>query len=113
MNMNGESISTTSISPNCAAGTRRSSLAIFANGPSLNEAGIERLRGVPGLDLLAINTPLLPINDHHYWLFVDMDVATRHADLIPQYEGTIISCLPLPTARHVMSFKLLRGSGFS
>lgn len=112
--MSNDSTNTISCSPRYAVKNQRS-LAIFANGPSLNEAGIERLRGAPGLDLLAINTPhpSIPLNDYHYWLFVDMDVATRHADLVQQYEGTFISCLRLPTARHVMSFKLLRGSGFS
>lgn len=91
------------------------SLAIFANGPSLNDAGIERLRGVEGLDLLAINTPhpSIPLNEHDYWLFCDSEIEIKHGDLIPQYEGTIISCLRLPTARHVMDFKTLHGMGFS
>lgn len=90
------------------------SLVIQANGPSLNDVqGLELLKDAPGLDTLVVNTPHPALWPSTYWCFADHEITQRHKDLIPSYEGTIISCLRVPEAKHVLDFDQKRGIGWS
>jgi len=62
-------------------------LVVIANGPSINEVELERLKDKPGIDTLSINRPDPRVWPTTYWSFYDQSQLVRHEDLYNYYEG--------------------------
>lgn len=70
---------------------RGRSLIIIANGPSILEVELGKLRNQPNIDTLSINRPDERIWPTTYWSFFDQSQLTRNIDLWNGYQGIIFN----------------------
>lgn len=65
-------------------------LVVLGGGPSLREVDTARLRAVPHVHTLAINTPDPRCFPADYWMLLDRDQWEAHRDLIPAHPGPLL-----------------------
>jgi hypothetical protein len=89
-------------------------LAIIGNGPSIGESGLDKLRGVPKIDVMSINKPDMRVWPTKFWAFFDRSQLNRHRDLWNSYAGTLFNSTAIKEQKAAsMQFKNLGGRGFS
>lgn len=89
-------------------------LVIVGNGPSVNEAPLQKLLGCSGIDLMSINQPDPRVWPTPLWAFCDPSQHKRHIDLWSNYDGTIINSSSIPQQRPgTVQVQSLNGPGFS
>jgi hypothetical protein len=89
-------------------------LAIFAPGPSILEAKIERLKGIAKIDLMTINKPDMRVWETDYWMFCDRTQYKRNKDYYHKYKYVVINTesIKAPHPRQIR-IRNLPGKGFS
>lgn len=89
-------------------------LVIIANGPSINQVELGKLRGLPGIDTLSINKPDMRIWPTTYWAFCDPSQYTAHAQLWDSYNGIIINTTGISQQKESsLQIRHIGGPGFS
>src|SRR5690606_4838447 len=66
-------------------------LIIIANGPSITEIQLDRLKGQTNIDMLSINSPDKRVWPTTFWAFFDPTQLLRHKQIWDNYEGTIFN----------------------
>lgn len=89
-------------------------LVIVACGPSILEADLEKLKGVPEIDLMCVNKPEVRLWPTPYWMFCDQSQFARNKDAWEHYNGQVINASSV-RARHKRQIliKSISGRGFS
>jgi len=90
-------------------------LIILANGPSLMEVEIEKLKNHPAIDMMCINKPDMRVWPTTYWGFSDQSQYKRHTDLFNSYANLIINSTAVKARRanNQIVVRGLNGNGFS
>jgi hypothetical protein len=89
-------------------------LIIIANGPSINEVELNRLRGYNNIDTMSINRPDQRIWPTTHWAFCDPSQYTAYKDLWETYSGTIINSTGISHLKeNSIQIKNIGGFGFS
>lgn len=89
-------------------------LVIIANGPSINQVDIGKLRGLPRIDTMSINKPDPRIWPTTYWAFCDPSQYNAHVDLWNDYTGTIINSTGVSQQKeNSLQIRNIGGPGFS
>lgn len=88
-------------------------LVIVANGPSIIEASLEKLRNLQKVDLMSINRPDDRVWPTKYWLFCDTSQYHRHRDRWEGYQGILFNTIAIPPHRNSVHIRHITGSGFS
>jgi len=89
-------------------------LAIFAPGPSILEAEINRLSGISEVDTMTINKPDDRVWPSDYWMFCDRTQYNRNKDVFHKFTRTIINTDSIKTKHpKQVRIKTLHGKGFS
>jgi len=89
-------------------------LIIIGNGPSIIEAPLERLVGVPRIETMSINKPDERIWPTTYWSFFDLSQMRRHEKLWDNYEGYIFNSTAIRRQKNKsIQFKNIMGQGWS
>lgn len=88
-------------------------LAIIANGPSINEIDLTLLNG-NNIHTLSINHPDMRIWPTTYWAFFDTSQMRRHESIWNNYDGLIFNSASIKKQKtNSMQFKNLGVQGFS
>jgi hypothetical protein len=89
-------------------------LVIIANGPSITQAPLEKLRGIENIDIMSINKPDMRVWPTQYWAFFDRSQLNRHKDLWDNYSGYVFNSTAIKEQKpKSMQFKNFGGKGFS
>jgi len=89
-------------------------LAMFAPGPSILEAEIEKLKGIDKIDTISINKPDMRVWETSYWMFCDRTQHTRNKSLFDSYNGTLINAESIKSEKiKQIRIKSIHGNGFS
>lgn len=90
-------------------------LIIIGNGPSINEAPLQRLKNIDNIDTLSINKPDSRLWPTTHWAFFDISQFKRHKILWDSYKGVIFNSTAIKEQHdNSMQFKNLGGQiGFS
>lgn len=93
---------------------RNKVLVIVANGPSILEVELERLRGYEKIHTMSINKPDARVWPTTYWAFFDVSQIRRHAHAWETYEGTIFNSTSIKKRKpNTVQIKNVGGQGFS
>jgi hypothetical protein len=89
-------------------------LAMFAPGPSILEAQINKLKDLKNVDTMTINKPDLRFWPTKYWMFCDRSQYVRNKTEFEKFPGIIINTMSI-NAKHKNQYKIrnLSGAGFS
>ncbi len=89
-------------------------LVIIANGPSINQIDLGRLRGLPKVDTLSINKPDMRIWPTTYWAFCDPSQYNAHVGLWNDYSGIILNSTAISHQKeNSLQIRNIGGPGFS
>jgi len=89
-------------------------LIIIANGPSINEAQLDKLTDIPSIDTLSINKPFAKVWPTTYWAFFDQSQLRRNEDIWNTYNGTIFNSTSIKRQKKdSIQFSNIRGHGWS
>lgn len=88
-------------------------LNIIANGPSINEVNLEKLKTLD-VDTVSVNHPDIRVWPTTYWSFFDSTQMRRHEKFWDSYEGIIFNSTAIKKQKEKsMQFKNKHGNGFS
>lgn len=89
-------------------------LIIIGNGPSISEAPLDQLVGVPNIEIMSVNRPDERIWPTTYWSFFDLSQMRRHEKLWENYEGYIFNSTAIRRQKaKSIQFKNIMGQGWS
>jgi len=89
-------------------------LVIIGNGPSINEAALEKLRDQAHIDIMSVNKPDSRVWPTKYWTFFDLSQMRRNEDLWNEYNGIIFNSTAIKRQKQTsMQLKNVAGLGFS
>lgn len=89
-------------------------LAVFAPGPSILEAEIEKLIGIKRLDTMTINKPDNRFWPTDYWMFCDRTQYDRNKDAFNSYRKIVINTTSIKASHpNQIRIKNLPNRGFS
>lgn len=89
-------------------------LVIVANGPSIIEADLQKLKGLDLVDIMSINKPDSRLWPTTHWLFCDSSQFRRHQGLWADYDGYIFNSTAINQQKNnSMQIKNIPKFGFS
>lgn len=89
-------------------------LIIIGNGPSISEAPLDQLVGIPHIEIMSVNRPDERIWPTTYWSFFDLSQMRRHEKLWENYEGYIFNSTAIRRQKaKSIQFKNIIGHGWS
>lgn len=93
---------------------RNKILIIIGNGPSISEAPLSELKGIPGIETMSVNRPDERLWPTTYWSFFDLSQMRRHEKLWDNYEGYMFNSTAIRRQKiKSIQFKNLIGQGWS
>ena len=93
---------------------RNKILIIIGNGPSIEEAPLDQLKGVSGIETMSVNRPDERIWPTTYWSFFDLSQMRRHEKLWDNFDGYIFNSTAIRRQKSKSTqFKNLIGQGWS
>jgi len=87
-------------------------LVVIANGPSILEADLQRLKNQDRIKLMTINKPDRRVWPTDYWLFCDPSQQKRNQECLNTYTGTIFTTI-VDKRHNVVELTNLTTKGFS
>jgi len=93
-------------------------LVVCGNGPSISDAPLEKLKGAPDVEFLAINVPDHRVWPTQYWILQDSVNMMRPEcfNFMPSYQGIVITNHIVKknvSFRHLVRVVIHRGGGIS
>jgi hypothetical protein len=89
-------------------------LVIVANGPSVTEAPLEKLRNISKIETMSINCPDERLWPTTYWSFFDLSQKRRHKGFLDNYDGYVFNSASINSDKpKSMQFKNKTGQGWS
>lgn len=90
-------------------------LVMLANGPSLLEADVEKLKNNPKIDIMCINKPDMRVWPCTYWAFSDQSQYNRNTSLFDTFPNMIINSTAVKARRpnNQIVIRGIGGHGFS